>query len=209
MGILTNEILKSVMPKVKGDSWVDNLNKAMDRFGINTPLRAAAFLAQIAHESNELNSLTENLNYSADRLMKVWPKRFPTMDVANVYAKNPEKLANYIYADRMGNGNEASGEGWKFRGRGLIQLTGKTNYSSASKLVDFDFISNPDVVAQPEYAALTSASFWKSNGLNELADSPDQENAFVAITKKINGGTVGLDERKQYWHKAKSALGIG
>jgi len=207
MGLLTIDILKKVVPKADPGLWVDVLNSAMDRFGINTANRAAAFLAQVAHESGEFKVLEENLNYSAQRLTQVWPKRFPTLEKAQEYEKNPQKLANYIYADRLGNGNEASGDGWKFRGRGLIQLTGRTNYTQTGKALGTDLASNPDPVKQPQYASLTAAYFWKSNGLNELADTPTNEK-FTEITKRINGGTVGLEEREAYWAKAREVFGL-
>jgi putative chitinase len=207
VGLLTGENLKAIMPKADTGKWLDFLNQALERFSINTTVRAAAFLAQIAHESDELTHVSENLNYSAQRLTQVWPKRFPTVEIAREYEHNPEKLANYIYASRLGNGDEASGDGWKFRGRGLIQLTGKTNYTQAGSALGADLATNPDLVAQPEYASLTAVNFWKTNGLNELADLSTDE-SFVNITKKINGGTVGMDSRKAYWTRAKQVLGI-
>ncbi|MGE5340972.1 MAG: glycoside hydrolase family 19 protein [Candidatus Omnitrophota bacterium] len=205
MGLLTKERLTFIMPKTNSDIWVDVLNAALARFSIDVPARAAAFLAQVAHESGELNRLVENLNYSAQRLMQIWPKHFPTLEIAQQYEKNPEKLANNIYSNRLGNGDETSGDGWKYRGRGLIQLTGKSNYMMADKVLNANLVGAPDLVAQPEFASLTAAHFWKSNGLNELADKNDDNN-FIQITKKINGGTVGLDERKAYWTKARQVL---
>jgi len=159
-------------------------------------------LGQCAHESANFTALKENLNYSAEGLTKVWPKRFPSLDAAQPYHRNPEKIANKVYADRMGNGDEASGEGFKYRGRGLIQLTGKTNYQLASDSLGVDFIEEPDLVSTPKYAALTAGWFWDKNNLNELADAQN----WTGLTKKINGGTHGLEDRIARTDNAMSAL---
>ncbi len=191
-------------------AWVTALNNAMSRFDITGGQRMAAFLAQVAHESGQLARLSENLNYSAKRLMQVWPSRFPTLEKAQKYEKNPEKLANYVYAGRLGNGDEASGDGWRFRGRGLIQLTGRGNYRAAGQGIGLPLEEQSDLLGQPEAAALSAAWFWKSHGLNELADdrSNDNDNEdFKTITKRINGGTVGLQERIAFWKRAKTVLG--
>jgi putative chitinase len=193
----------------RADEWTAALNAAMDRFEINTPPRAAAFLAQIAHESGELRRLVENLNYSAARLCAVWPNRFPTVEAAQPYERNPEGLANYVYARRLGNGDVASGDGWRFRGRGLIQLTGRGNYRSCSTAVALPFETEPARLESPEAAALAAAQFWQSRGLNHLADDYNDDNDdedFISITKIINGGTAGLKSRQQYWARAKAAL---
>jgi putative chitinase len=212
MAIITETQLKQIMPGcTNADVWTKALNEAMDKFEINTRDRAAAFLAQIAHESGELRRLVENLNYSANRLMQVWPKRFPTLEKAERYAGNPQKLANYVYADRLGNGDEASGDGWKFRGRGLIQLTGRGNYRRAAQDLGLPLEQQPELLEQPEGAALSAAYFWRSHGLNELADDKNNDNDeedFVTISIRINGGRAGLNERKRYWQKAKGVLGI-
>jgi putative chitinase len=187
------------------------LNEAMTKFDILTPHRAAAFLAQIAHESAEFNKLVENLNYSATRLMKVWPKRFTTIEKAQQYAKNAEKLANYVYANRLGNSDESSGDGWRFRGRGLIQLTGRANYRSTGEATGLALENNPDLLLEPTASAMAAARFWRSHGLNELADDHNEDNDdedFVTISVRINGGKVGLKERQAYWGRAKDALGI-
>jgi putative chitinase len=210
--LLSQDVLQTVVPECSnpGD-WVAPLNDAMARFEINDARRAAAFLAQIAHESNELRSLTENLNYSVAGLMNTWPKRFPTVAVAEQYARNPEKTANFVYALRLGNGDADSEDGWRYRGRGLIQLTGRGNYRTAGTALGLTLEDNPDQLAQPEAAALSAAWFWKSHGLNELADDSNPANGdedFETISIKINGGRAGLDSRKAYWAKAKSALGI-
>lgn len=188
--------------------WADPLATAMAAYAIVGPQRQAAFLAQLAHESAGFTRLEENLNYSASRLMQVWPSRFGTVDKAVLYAHNPEKLANHVYANRMGNGDEASGDGWKFRGRGPIQLTGRDNYRDASidlfssvgmpdRLLQF-----PDHVAQdPLVGATVAARFWYVRGLNDLADMGDYE----TISKRINGGTHGLDDRIA---RTELALGV-
>jgi putative chitinase len=173
--------------------WLQPLNAAMLRFGINTPQRAAAFIGQCAHESGNFTALSENLNYKAESLMRVWPRHFPTPEVAAQYHRQPEKIANRAYANRMGNGPEASGDGWKYRGRGLVQLTGKDNYRLASDALSVDLVATPDLVTQPDMAALTAAWFWNKNNLNALADAGNNE----LISKRINGGTHGMDDRLQ------------
>jgi putative chitinase len=173
--------------------WLEPLNAAMFRFSINTPQRVAAFIGQCAHESANFTALSENLNYSAQALCKVWPRHFPTPEVAAQYHRKPEQIANRAYAKRMGNGPEASGDGWKYRGRGLIQLTGKDNYRLASDSLGVDLVANPDAVTQPDMAALTAAWFWNKHGLNALADRGDNQ----AISRRINGGTHGMDDRLQ------------
>ena len=201
---LTEQQLKEIMPGCTDPAaWVAALNEAMARFDIGSSGRMAAFLAQIAHESGQLTRLSENLNYSAQRLMQVWPKRFPTMEKARQYERNPERLANNVYARRLGNGDEASGDGWRFRGRGLIQLTGLDNYRAAAQGIGLPLEDEPDLLLQPGPAALSAAWFWKSHGLNELADANAD---FSTITRRINGGTVGLDERVAFWERAKGAL---
>ncbi|HSB11904.1 MAG TPA: glycoside hydrolase family 19 protein [Blastocatellia bacterium] len=185
-------------------AYLDPLNAALSEFEINTPLRQAAFLAQTAHESQNFTRLVENLNYSAKRLTQVWPKRFPTLQKAQPYANNPQKLANFTYGGRNGNGPEASGDGWKYRGRGFIQITGRSNYQACSDGLGADFISDPDKLAQPDFAFRSAAWFWRTNGLNGLADKADLK----TITIRINGGTVGLDERIKLYNKVKAILGI-
>ncbi len=210
---LTKDQLKAVMPLCDAGKWAGPLNNAMDQFEINTPDRTAAFLAQLAHESAETTRLTEGLSYSrADRLCAVWPKRFPTPDSAEPYVKNPEKLANFVYANRGGNGDASSGDGYRYRGRGLFQLTFKDNYRLAGDALDIPLVDNPDLVATPEVAALTAAHYWQRLGLNALADhqpGDDDVKDFEQISIRINGGRVGLPERKRYWAQAQAALGIG
>jgi putative chitinase len=182
--------------------WLEPLNAAMARFNINTPKRMAAFIGQCAHESANFATLTENLNYRMESLVNVWPRHFPTLDVAAQYHRKPEQIANRAYANRMGNGPEASGEGWKYRGRGLIQLTGKDNYQLASDALRVDLVENPDTVTEPAMAAMTAAWFWNKRGLNELADKGENEN----ISKRINGGTHGMDDRLQRTSTALALL---
>ena len=171
--------------------WVDALNGAFDQFNINTPQRQASFIGQCGHECNNFKVLEENLNYKAEALMRLWRGRFPTIEVANQYAKNPQKIANKVYASRMGNRDEASGDGYRFRGRGCIQLTGHANYYHAGQACGVDFVMQPDLVATPQYAALTAGWFWATHGLNAYADAAD----YLTMTKRINGGTIGLDQR--------------
>jgi putative chitinase len=171
--------------------WLQPLLEAFQRFDINTSARQAAFIGQCAHESGNFKTLEENLNYSAESLCRVWPGRFPHVDMAQEYARNPSKIANKVYAARIGNGDEASGDGWRYHGRGLIQLTGKDNYRRAGEALGVDLLSDPNKAAEPEYACLTAGWYWKTHGLNELADQREYE----AMTVKINGGLIGLDDR--------------
>lgn len=182
--------------------WADPLNATFERFGILTPRQQAAFIGQCGHECGNFKVLEENLNYRAETLMKVWPKRFPTLEIANQYARNPKKIANKVYADRMGNRDEASGDGYRFRGRGCIQLTGSANYFHAGKALGVDLIMEPDLVATPMYAALTAGFFWSTQKLNDLAEA----NNVIALTKKINGGTLGLNDRILHTRQALAAL---
>lgn len=199
MQFITEKKLQTALPKCKNaDKWAAALNAAFDKYEINSKARIASFLAQTGHESGHFNTLVENLNYSASRLVAVWPKRFRDIDFASKYAHNPEKLGNYVYANRIGNDTEESGDGYKYRGRGLIQLTGRSNYSAASKALSVDLINNPDMLLTPEIAAISAGWFWASRGLNELADDETDDNDledFTRITKIINGGTSGLNER--------------
>jgi putative chitinase len=188
------------MAPQKAADWAEALNLTFETFGIETPEQQASFLGQCAHESANFTALTENLNYKAEALCKVWPKRFPTLESAQPYHRNPEKIANKVYSSRMGNGDEASGDGWKYRGRGLIQLTGKSNYEAFGKAIDVDVVSDPDLVETNIYAALSAGWFWSTNRLNEMASD------ITAVTKKINGGTHGLEDRIAKTEKALQAL---
>ena len=182
---------------------------SMQECGIDTVDRARAFLAQVGHESSQLNTIEEKLNYSAQGLRKFFPKYFPTQKEALAFARNPERIANRVYADRMGNGSEESGDGWTFRGRGLIQITGRDNYASMSSLMGKDLTIWPDALLLPLDACRSAALWWKANGLNALADKlsgSGERKTFEAITKRVNGGLNGIDDRWEIYQKAKAAI---
>lgn len=201
--MLTPTTLKKILPNCQYPQlWVRPLNDAMRRFEINTPARVAAFLAQLAVESQELNKLEENLSYAPGRLTAVWPKRFPNADLARPYSRNPEKLANAVYAGRLGNGDEASRDGYRFRGRGLIQVTGRANYAAIGKILDVDLINMPDTLFEPRYAALSAGAFWAANDLNKYADDGD----LGGITYRVTGSRATVEERKRYYETAKGVL---
>jgi putative chitinase len=185
-----------------GEQWADALNATFERFDISTPTRQAAFIGQCGHECGNFRVLEENLNYRAETLMKLWSKRFPTIEIANQYAKNPKKIANMVYSNRMGNRDENSGDGYRFRGRGCIQLTGSANYFHAGQSCGVDFVMEPDLVATPQYAALTAGWFWDTHKLNQFADVRD----YKTMTKKINGGFIGLDDRIKHINEALQVL---
>ena len=182
--------------------WEAALNTTFDRFDISTPFRQAAFIGQAAHESGNFKMLVENLNYRAETLMKVWPKRFPTLEFAKQYERDPKKIANSVYANRMGNRDEASGDGFRFRGRGLFQTTGHAGYYHAGQALGEDFVMQPDLVATPQYAALTAGFFWSTHKLNQYADTRD----YKMMTKKINGGFIGLADREKHINHAIAVL---
>jgi putative chitinase len=186
-----------------GVEWVDALNETFNTFGISTKRQQAAFIGQCGHECGNFKVLKENLNYRAATLMKLWPKRFPTLEIANQYAGQPSKIANKIYSNRMGNRDEASGDAARFIGRGCIQLTGHANYFHAGQALGVDFVMEPDLVATPKYAALTAGWFWSTHNCNNLAEAAD----WVGLTKKINGGTIGLDDRIKHTNEAFAVLG--
>lgn len=198
-GPLKLEKLKGHIP----DAVIAMIPDTAAKFQINTPLRLAHFLAQCGHESAGFKATSENLNYSAKGLMGIFKKYFPTEALANAYQRNPQKIANKVYANRMANGDEASGDGYKFRGRGYIQLTGRDNYTQFGKAIGEDIVSNPDVVSG-KYALLSAAWFWSKNGLNKLADGGSTDAVVTTITKRVNGGTIGLADRikhfKEYYH---------
>lgn len=215
---ITREILGKIMPNAGKniqanknfkeyavEKIVEYLNRYAEEFGITTPLRWAHYLAQIAHESGELRYTEENLNYSAEGLLKIFGKYFNKANV-NAYARQPQKIANRVYANRMGNGNELSGEGWKYRGRGIIQLTGKSNYTEYKKYCGFDVVREPELIAKPVGAIRSSMWYWSKNGLNKLAD----QNLSLEISRKVNGSNKpnGLEDRLKYLDRAKKALGI-
>jgi putative chitinase len=185
-----------------GVEWVSALNDTFAKFNIVSVRQQAAFIGQCAHECGNFRTLEENLNYKAVTLMKLWPKRFPTQEIANSYEKNPKKIANMVYSSRMGNRDEASGDGYRFRGRGCIQLTGHSNYFHASKACGVDFVMEPDLVATPQYAAMTAGWFWSTHNCNALAEAQD----WIGLTKKINGGTIGLDDRIKRTDQAVAVL---
>lgn len=186
-----------------GLEWVPALNDTFARFNIATPRQQAAFIGQCGHECGNFRVLEENLNYRAETLMKLWPRRFPTLEVANQYARNPKKIANMVYANRMGNRDEASGDGYRFRGRGCIQLTGHANYFHAGQALGVDLVMEPELVATPQYAALTAGWFWSTHDCNRLAEAGD----WTGLTKKINGGTIGLADRVKHTKEALAVLG--
>ena len=188
------------MTPAKAEEWIDAINQTFEVFGIETLEQQASFLAQCGHESAGFTALVENLNYKAESLCKVWPKRFPTLEAAQPYHRNPEAIANKVYANRMGNGDEESGDGFAYRGRGLIQLTGRDNYRACGEDLGVDLESDPDLVSTPQFAALSAGWFWNKNHLNNIA------NDIVAVTKKINGGTHGLDDRVARTERALTAL---
>jgi len=185
-----------------GEQWVDALNETFARFDISTPARQASFIGQCGHECGNFKVLEENLNYRAETLMKLWKSRFPTIEIANEYARNPKKIANKVYSSRMGNRDESSGDGYRFRGRGCIQLTGHANYFHAGNACGEDFVMNPDLVATPKYAAMTAGWFWNTHKLNQYADIRD----YTMMTKKINGGTIGLADRIKHITEAHDVL---
>ena len=170
--------------------WEQPLLDVFDKYNINTPNRQACFIGQCMHESGGFKLLEENLHYSANALMRTWGSRFPDQDTADKYANNPEKIANKVYSGRMGNTED--GDGWKYHGRGLIQLTGKDNYANCGDSLGIDLIGNPILLVTLEYACLSAGWFWNKHGCNELADVMDIE----TMTKRINGGTLGIDDRK-------------
>lgn len=202
--LITTEQLQKLFPKNKNCADLCSaLNVILPQYDITSKKRIAAFLAQCGHESAGFTVLAENLNYSADGLCKVFPKRFPTAAAAQPYHRQPEKIANKIYCDRMGNGSESSGDGYKFRGRGAIQLTGKDNYSNFAKSINKTLDQTVAYCETLEGAICSAAWFWSKNKINECADCGD----IVAMTKKINGGTIGLDDRKKHYNEALHILG--
>ena len=225
--VITKEQLLEILPNVKNtklglDALVEHLNVALasltDETNFANRKRQAAFIAQCGHESGNFCAVTENLNYGAAGLAGTWPKRFAEKDaqgnaikpikpnaLANQIQRKPELIANNVYADRMGNGPVASGDGWKFRGRGFIQLTGKDNYTKCGKSIGADLLANPDYLITLEGAFKSALWFWNANGLNAFADKGD----ILGMTKKINGGTIGLEERKAHYEHALKILSSG
>jgi putative chitinase len=211
-------IIAAGVKQATAEKWVDAVANACAEFGIDTPQRIAGFLSQCAHESGGFERLQENLNYSADGMAGIWPKRFAVLgpdkkpvkkdgkNQPNKFAlalhRKPEMIANVVYSGRMGNGPTESGEGWLYRGRGLKQLTGKDNHRACSAGLGVDLVSNPDMLLEPVYAARSAAWFWATNKCNAFADAGDIE----GLTKKINGGLIGVDDRKKRYASAMSSL---
>ena len=199
--------------------WVDPLNETFQRFGIDTAEEQACFIGQFSYESNHFKDLSENLNYRATTLAACWPNRFAVLGpdkkpirengklvptaVANSIAGKPELIANLVYSSRMGNGPAESGEGWKYRGRGLKQLTGKDNYARCGNALGLDLVGNPDLLLEPLAAARSAGWFWKANALSTFADAGD----IKGMTKKINGGFIGLEQRQKLYDKVLAAIG--
>jgi len=202
--ILTQEQLGQLLPgNPYLDYWYSALERCLPDYDINTPSRVAAFVAQCAHESGGFKFLKENLNYKAESLVKVWPRYFPNIDIARQYAHNQEAIANRAYGGRMGNGPETSGDGAKFCGRGLIQLTGRSNYQAFADSIETDIEDVPEYLATFEGAVQSACWFWETNNLNQWADKGD----ILTLTKKINGGTLGLADRQKHYEHALHVLG--
>lgn len=201
VGGLKLEKLKGHVP----DAVIAQIPDTAAKFGINTPLRLAHFLAQCGHESGGFKIVNENLNYSAKGLNGIFKKYFPTMQLAEAYQRNPQKIANKVYSSRMGNGPEASGDGYKFRGRGYIQLTGRDNYTAFGKAINEDIPSNPDLVAT-KYPLASAAWFFTKNGLHKMADQGATDQVVTQITKRVNGGTIGLPDRIKHFKEYYSLL---
>ena len=201
--MITSDQFHHLFPRAQDpESWVGSMNNVFPTYDINTPHRIAAFLAQCGHESGGWTTFEENLNYSAQGLNSIFKKYFPTLESAQPYARKPQMIANKVYSNRMGNGNEASGDGWKYRGRGPIQLTGAANYKSFAQEMFDDWqnlYDNPDwVTSDRDFALMSAIWFWNKNKLNVQADSGD----IKLMTKKINGGYIGLDDRIKHYNEA-------
>jgi putative chitinase len=198
---MTNEQLKALGLDPK---WLDPLNETFDKYQINTPQRQACFLGQTLHESGNFKFTRENLNYSAKALMATWPSRFPDLETATQYERQPEKIAGKVYVGRMGN--ESPEDAAKFIGRGLIQCTGKENYTHCGEALGVDLVAQPQLLEEPRYAVLSAGWYWNKKGLNALADEGTKD-SFEVMTKRINGGLLGLDDRKAKMNEALKALG--
>jgi putative chitinase len=201
----TKELVKTARMFVK-DKYYSYIEQYCEKYEINTVERISHFLAQVNYESGYMNYIVENLNYSSKQLLKVFQKYFKTLDEAKEYEYKGEKIANKVYANRMGNSSEASGDGWKYRGRGLIQLTGKKNYLKFSKWYNDSkiFVDSPDLLLQPQFAVLSAFFYWDVNNLNSyIVDNENAYNVCKALTKKINGGYNGLEERFRLYKKIR------
>lgn len=200
----TQEQLKEMIPRNPYvPQWYEAISSILPEYEINTPQRVAAFLAQCAHESGGFVFLKENLNYKAPSLRKVFPKYFQDDATASAYANKPEKIANRVYANRMGNGDESSGDGWRYCGRGLIQLTGKDNYTFFAASLDIPVEEASEYLQTFEGAVQSACFFWEQNSLNKWADSGD----ILTLTKRINGGTIGLEDRIKHYEHALHIFG--
>lgn len=201
--MLTLQQLKQILPdNTNVEQWYNALVQVLPDYGIDTPERQAAFLAQCAHESNNFDAIKENLNYKAASLQKVFPKYFPTAELAEQYAHNQSQIANRVYANRMGNGDEDSGDGYRYCGRGLIQITGKNNYQAFADSLQGNLEDVPEYLATFEGAVQSACWFWEANDLNTLADSGD----IKTMTHKINGGYIGLEDREAKYQEIKAIL---
>lgn len=201
----TSSKLAACVPNSKIDEWFKVINTTLPSYSINSVSRVAAWLAQMAHESGDFRLLTENLNYSTRGLRATFPKYFPTDALAEQYARQPEKIANRVYGGRMGNGVESTGDGWKFRGRGLIQITGKSNYTQCSLTLYGDqeiLLKNPEILIEYDGAVRSACWFWNSRSLNTFADQRD----ITTISRRINGGDHGLADRTQRFNRYLSIL---
>ena len=214
-------IVAAGVKQATAEKWVDAVAAACQEFNIDTPQRIAGFLSQCAHESGGFERLQENLNYSADGMAGIWPRRFAVLGPDNKPVKKdgknqpnkfalalhrkPEMIANVVYSNRMGNGPTESGEGWLYRGRGLKQLTGKDNHRACSGGLGVDLVANPDLLLEPVYAARSAAWFWATNKCNTFADAGDIE----GLTKRINGGLIGIEDRKKRYASAMSSFSAG
>jgi putative chitinase len=203
--MITSAQIQALMPaatKQSIDLYLPEWIIFLPKYEVTTPLRLRMYFSQIAHETGQLKRIEENLNYSAPQLMKTWPKRFSNLNIALKYARKPQAIANYVYANRGGNGPESSGDGWKNRGRGLIQTTFKNNYLAYSRAIykDDRCVENPDLLLLPKDAVESSLFFWKNNGLNFHADRED----LVKATRIINGGLNGFDDREKFYNRSKS-----
>lgn len=206
--MITLELLQAMCPKTKKsilEGYLEPLNTVAEYYDMfANPKRVAAFLAQTAHESGGFTAIKENLNYSKDGLRKIFGKYFPTDELAQQYARQPEKIANRVYANRMGNGPEESGDGYRFCGRGLIQLTGRQNYTKLAADLGISVEETAAYLETPNGAVSSAGWFWDNNNLNQYCDRDD----FVTLTKRINGGTIGLADRQHHYHIALEHLGI-
>ena len=219
--VTVQNIVAAGVKQATAEKWVAAVSAACKEFHINTPQRIAGFLSQCAHESGGFERLQENLNYSADGMAGIWPRRFAVLGPDNKPVKKdgknqpnkfalalhrkPEMIANVVYSNRMGNGPTESGEGWLYRGRGLKQLTGKDNHRACSAGLGVDLVANPDLLLEPVYAARSAAWFWATNKCNTFADAGDIE----GLTKRINGGLIGIEDRKKRYTSAMSSFSAG